>query len=106
MKLLPSDLLLYITKLHEKDINTFNEVVTKITKQYTEKYNKKLITHIMQYYKTYKNPHRINAIRLLFTRLQEEAHPDTTDIIFVMKKLLKYRKIQNKINKTYKSSQN
>ena len=83
-QILPSNLLFYLTNLHETDITKFNKVVTKITQQYTQQYNTKLKTHIMKHYQTYKNPHRINAVRKLFTRLQEEAHADTTDIIFLM----------------------
>ena len=82
--ILPSDLLFQLTKLHESDTNTFNNTITEITKHYTQSYNIKLKNHIMKHYKTYKNPHRKHAIRKLFTRLQEEAHADTTDIIFLM----------------------
>ena len=83
-QLLPSELLFNLTKLHESNNSQFNKTITCITQQYTQQYNTKLKRHITKHYKTYKNPHRINAIRKLFTRLQEEAHPDTTDIIFFM----------------------
>ena len=77
----PSNLLFHLTKLFSTDEVKFNNTVREIATNHTpsrKKYIENIVEYLHKWGKTFKNPNRICATRIFLTRLQEEAHHNTT----------------------------
>ncbi len=80
----PADLIMYLTILYETNRSAYFEDIQNISRTYGPRKIAELVKHVLKHSATYRNPYRILAAKQLFTTLQENAKPGTTDPIYVL----------------------